>query len=35
MTRKRMRSYSKNRDRKNLDSLNIDKDFEGLLFIIN
>ena len=29
--RKRMRSYSKNRDRKNFDSISIDKDFEGSL----
>jgi hypothetical protein len=28
---KRMRSYSKNRDRKNFDSISIDKDFEGSL----
>ena len=31
MARKRMRSYSKNRDRKNFDSLSMDKDFEGSL----
>ena len=29
--RKRMRSYSKNRDKKKFDSLSIDKDFEGSL----
>ena len=29
--RKRMRSYSKNRERKNFDSISIDKDFEGSL----